>query len=384
MKKLPIQRPVAIGNHHSPLPQAVQAGFRTLTVQRRRRLFPHQIRSILVRAVNWLGDAILTLPTLRQLPRFFPEAQISVLAVARVAPVFHHLPEVTEIIPYLPKPPQTSVSVWLQSLIQLRRRQFDLAILLPNSLESALVAWFAGIPHRVGFNTDGRSLLLTQVVQGPEKMTRLHQVYRHAGLLQAFGWPAADGLPELIITPAEQAEARTMLLAAGWQPSQKLIGLSPGASYGPAKQWFPDRFAAVANALQEKHSASIVLLGTAADRQIAQSIAAGMSTPSINLVGQTDLRTAFAVLQHFDLLITNDSGLMHAAAALWTPLVAIFGSTDPFATGPFTPYASVLWHPLPCGPCLKRRCPEGHYRCLDLITVAEVVDQAEYWLTREL
>ena len=108
-----------------------------------------------------------------------------------------------------------------------------------------------------------------------------------------------------------------------------------------------------------------------------------MQSPPVNLTGWTDLRTAFAIIHQLNLLITNDSGLMHAAAALWTPLVALFGSTDPFATGPFTPLASVLHHPLPCSPCLQRQCPENHYQCLDLISVDEVMEQARYWLTRQ-
>ncbi|MGQ9920344.1 MAG: lipopolysaccharide heptosyltransferase II [Desulfobacca sp.] len=382
MTRLPEPKFITIGDHHSPLPQAVQAAMATLTISRRRRFFPHQIRAILVRAANWLGDAILTLPALKQLPRFFPEARISVLALDRVAPVFLHRPEVAEIISYLPKPPQTHLRVWVQSLVQLRRRAFDLAIILPNSFESALIPRLAGIPHRVGYDFKGRSWLLTQRVQGPSKMAGLHQVYRHEGLLTAFGRIAADGLPELITTPAERDAAVALLRAAGWQHGQKLIGLSPGAAYGPAKQWFPDRFAAVATALQEKYGAAMVLLGAVGVQEVGQRLAAAMAKPPINLIGRTELRTAFAVLQQLDLLIANDSGLMHAAAALWTPVVAIFGSTDPFATGPFTPYASVLWRQLPCGPCRQRTCPEGHYRCLDLISVAEVTAQADYWLTR--
>ncbi len=380
MKKLPVPKAITIGNHHSPLPQAVWAALQSLTVKRRRRLFPHQVQSILVRAVNWLGDAILTLPTLRQLPRFFPGARITVLALERVAPVFRQQTEVAEIIPY--EPPRSGLGAWWQQIRHLRQRAFDLALVMPNSLESALVPWLAGIPHRVGYDTGGRSLLLTQTVLGPEKMAGLHQVYRHLGLLKAFGWVSADGLPELTTTPAEQETAAALLSAAGAAAAPKLVGISPGAAYGPAKQWFPDRFAAVATALQESFGAAVVLLGANSDREVARHIASAMARPPINLVGQTDLRTAFALLQQLDLLITNDSGLMHAAAALWTPVLAIFGSTDPFATGPFTPYASVLWHPLPCGPCLQRTCPEGHYRCLELITVADVLAQAEYWLTR--
>jgi heptosyltransferase-2 len=382
MKKLPVRGPVAIGNHHSPLPAAVRACLQSLTIRRRRRLYPHQIKAILVRAVNWVGDAILTLPAIRQLSRFFPQARLSVLALERVAPVYWQQAGVAEVIPYLPAPPRSSMAAWCRHLAALRRRRFDLALVLPNSWESALVPWLAGIPHRVGYPVRGRGPLFTQVVQGPENLADLHQVYRHAGLLQAFGWVAADGLPELVLTPEEVDQGAALLAAAGWRPPRPLIGLSPGASYGPAKQWPPERFAAVATALQKKYQASIVLLGGAADRESAQAVAQAMADPPLNLVGQTTLRTAFAVIKQLQVLVTNDSGLMHAAAALWTPVVAIFGSTDPFATGPFTPYASVLWHRPPCGPCLQRTCPEGHYRCLDLITVAEVLDQMEYWLAR--
>jgi len=376
--------PVSIGNHHSPLPLAVQARLQSLTIRRRRLFFPHQIRAILVRAVNWVGDAVLSLPTIRQLPRFFPQADITVLAVDRVAPIYWRQPGVTEVIPYLPGPPRSSLADWGRHLAELRRRRFDLAVILPNSWESALAPWLAGIPHRVGYGVCGRTPLFTQVVYGPEKLEEIHQVYRHVGLLRAFGRLATDGLPELVLTPGEVDQAATLLAEAGWRPSAPLVGLSPGAAYGPAKQWPPERFAAVASALQEKYGATVVLLGGTGDRQTARDVAQHLAAPPLDLVGRTELRTAFAVIKHLKVLISNDSGLMHAAAALWTPVVAIFGSTDPFATGPFTPYASVLWRQLPCGPCLQRTCPEGHYRCLDLISVAEVTAQAEYWLTRDL
>jgi heptosyltransferase II len=383
MKKVPSLEAVAIGDHHSPLPQAVQACFEQLTVHRRRQFYPHQIQSILVRAVNWLGDAILILPAVRQLKRFFPQAQLTVLALDRVAPVFQNVPGVDQVAPYLPKPPATGFKEWLAWLLRLRRQRFDLAVLFPNSLESALVTRLLGVPHRVGYNTEFRSGLLTQVVQGPEKTAGLHHVYRHEGILRAFGRVAADGLPELSLTAEESAASLQLLRDQGWQPGQKIVGLSPGAVFGPAKQWFPDRFAAVADTIHQEFGALIVLLGSGGDQEAAGKIAGAMKFPAINLVGRTDLRTALAVLSHLDLLITNDSGLMHAAAALFTPLVALFGSTDPFTTGPFTTFASVLRHPLPCSPCLQRQCPEKHYRCLDLISVAEVLEQARYWLRRE-
>jgi lipopolysaccharide heptosyltransferase II len=382
MRKSSPLGPVAIGSHHCPLPLAVQSCLGQLTVRRRRQFYPHQIQSILVRAVNWLGDAVLTLPAIRQLQHFFPQASLTVLALERVAPVFQHLPEVDHVIPYLPKPPATGLKDWLAWLLRLRQQRFDLAVIFPNSLESALVTRLLGVPHRVGYNTEFRSGLLTQVVQGPEKMAGLHHVYRHQGILRAFGRVAADGLPELGLTAEELATGSQLLQTHGWQPGQKIVALSPGAAYGPAKQWFPDRFAAVAASLVEEFGAFVVLLGSAGDREAAGKIAAAMPSPALNLAGRTDLHTAFAVMHRADLLITNDSGLMHVAAALATPLVALFGSTDPFATGPFTPLASVLRHPLPCSPCRQRFCPENHYRCLDLITVAEVLEQARYWLRR--
>ncbi len=286
----------------------MQACFQQLTVHRRRQFFPHQIHSILVRAVNWLGDAVLTLPAIRQLKRFFPQASLTILTLDRVAPVFQNLPEVDQVIPYLPKPPATGLKDWLAWLFRLRRQRFDLAVIFPNSLESALVTWLLGVPHRVGYNTEFRSGLLTQVVQGPEKMAGLHHVYRHEGILRAFGRVSADGFPELCLTAAELAAGSQLLQTHGWQPGQKIIGLSPGAVFGPAKQWFPDRFAAVAASLQKEFGALIVLLGSAGDQEAAGKIAAAMQFPALNLAGRTDLRTAFAVIRHLDLLITNDSG----------------------------------------------------------------------------
>ena len=162
-------------------------------------------------------------------------------------------------------------------------------------------------------------------------------MYRHEGILQAFGRVAADGLPELSLTAEELAAGLQLLQDQGWQPGQKVVGLSPGAVYGPAKQWFPDRFAAVADTIHQEFGALIVLLGSGSDQEAAGKIAGAMKFPAINLVGRTDLRTALSIIKQLDLLITNDSGLMHAAAALFTPLVALFGSTDPLPPVPLPP-----------------------------------------------
>ena len=174
------------------------------------------------------------------------------MALDRVAPVFWNLPEVDQVIPYLPRPPATGFKDWLVWLNHWRRQRFDLAVIFPNSLESALVTWLLGVPHRAGYNTEFRSSLLTQVVHGPDKMAGLHHVYRHEGILQAFGRLSADGFPELFLTLEELESGSKLLQAHGWQPGQKIIGLSAGAVYGPRQTVVPGSFRGGCRAIAER------------------------------------------------------------------------------------------------------------------------------------
>jgi len=358
-------------------PESIASALESLTVVPRRPLPEAPPRRLLVRATNWVGDAVLILPALSGLRTLFPQAQVAVLAVPRVAPVFQGHPAVSEIISYA-RP--DNKGRW-RLIKQLRARRFDCALLFPNSWESALVAWGGGIPQRVGYNTEYRTPFLTTVIKGPEKLGHLHQVYRHLGLLRAFGKRVPMAFPRLYVEDRELVQAQDLLAERGIDCRQLIIGLSPGATYGTAKQWYAERFAAVADQLQADFKAQVVLLGGPGDRAIACQIVNQMRHPPVNLVGDTELRTALAVIKHLALLITNDSGLMHVAAALGVPLVSLFGSTDLDNTGPFTPLATVLRHAVPCSPCLKRECPTDH-RCMELITVAEVVAAARAWLTR--
>jgi heptosyltransferase II len=223
--------------------------------------------------------------------------------------------------------------------------------------------------------------LLTTVIQGVERLAGTHQVYRYLGLLQAFANQQTGSLPRLYLTPSETTQGLSLLRAAGLDPQQRMVGISPGATYGTAKQWPPERFAQVATQLQEEFQAGIVLLGGEGDLEAAGKIAAQMPHRPFNLVGQTELRTALAVIQQLQLVITNDSGLMHVAAAFGVPLVAIFGSTDPTTTGPFTSLASIVRSPVSCSPCLKRHCPLDHI-CMTNISVTEVTEQARFWLVK--
>lgn len=355
-----------------PLPPEVQRRFRELWVKGEKTPSPVGVRSILVRAPNWVGDAVMSLPVLAGLRRIFTQGAIIVLAVPRVASLFSRQPGVAEVILYPPGPEK-----W-RLLWELRGR-FDLALALPNSLESALGLWLAGAPARVGYNTDARRPFLTTVLGGRNRLKGLHQVYYYLGLLRAFGQLESFSHPTLFLAPEEITVAKKMLTDGAAFAPGPWVGLSPGAAYGPAKRWPAERFAALAGALQDEFMAGIVLLGGPDDREAADRVKVLMPRAPKDLTGRTTLRQALGILANLKLLVTNDSGLMHAAAALGTPLVAIFGSTDPVATGPFASQATVLHYPRDCAPCFKRTCPID-YPCLTDITVAEVMAAARAWL----
>ncbi len=354
-----------------PLPPEVRQRYQQLHPAWRFSPEDFPVQRLLVRSPNWVGDAIMSLPVLSGLRRLFPQAEITVLAARRVAPLFPGLPGVAEVVPY-----PAGRGKW-QVLWGLRGR-FDLAVALPNSLESALGLWLVGVPVRLGYAADARRPLLNPSVSGRNSLKGLHTVFYYLGLLNALGEVETFTPPTLQLGEEDLAAAE-QLLAPGAAEAGPWVGLSPGAAYGPAKRWPPERFAALGRELIEQFGARLVLLGGPEEGPVAQIVQERLGLPALNLVGKTNLRQALAVLSRIKLLITNDSGLMHAAAALRVPLVALFGSTDPAATGPFTDRATVLHHPLPCSPCLQRTCDQG-YTCLTAISAGEALAAARPWL----
>jgi len=310
------------------------------------------------------------------LTRLFPEAAITLLAAPRVAPLFTGQPGVKDVIAY-----PAGREKW--RLWRSLRQKFDLALALPNSFESALGLWLTEVPFRLGYAANGRSPFLTMALKGRRRLRGLHQVYYYLGLLEFFGEVRDFIPPRLQLSASEREEGRALLAAGGLNPGGPWVGLAPGAAYGPAKRWPPERFAALGDGLREEWGAAVVLLGGPDDREAAAAVQRHSRGQLLNLAGETTLRQALMVLSQLKVLITNDSGLMHAAAALRVPLVAIFGSTDPKATGPFTSRATVMHHELPCSPCLERTCKTG-YPCLTAISVEEVRQAAFTWLTEHL
>ncbi|MEJ2070353.1 MAG: lipopolysaccharide heptosyltransferase II [Syntrophobacterales bacterium] len=355
-----------------PLPPQVRRRYQKLTRKGQAPGNSPQVRRILLRTPNWVGDAIMSLPVLSGLTGLFPGALVTVLAAPRVAPLFSGQPGVTDVIPY-----PAAQEKW-RFLLNLRNK-FDLAVALPNSFESTLGLWLTRTPHRLGYAANGRKPMLTLALKGREHLKGVHQIFYYLGLLQAFA-PVPNFLPpRLYLSEAEQVEAGKLFHGNGTNPGGPWIGLAPGATYGPAKRWPAERFAQVGDLLQQECQAGLVLLGGPADREAANEVQHHGQGKYLNLAGRTTLRQALMILSQLNVLITNDSGLMHAAAALGVPLVALFGSTNPVATGPFTHRATVLHHPQPCSPCMQRTCSLD-YACLTEITVAEVADAARLWL----
>jgi len=332
---------------------------------------PQQINRILVREVNWLGDAVLTLPALEALDRRFPQAAISVLAKPWVSGLFAGHPAVDRVLEYRAGDVHRGLMGRWRLMKRLRDEDFDLAVLFPNSLDAAIVPWLAGIPRRVGYPTDGRRWLLTHPARGPTKVPGQHQVERYLDIVRALG---GDGAPSLRLrVPAEARQnAQRILEAHAIGPTDLVVGLNPGSVYGGAKRWPPDRFAAVADGLVERRGARILLIGSLKERPILDEVGARMRHPAINLGGRTDLGTLVGLLARTQMLLTNDTGAMHVAAAVGTPVLAIFGPTDAQATGPLGPHSQIVREPVPCSPCLLRECPIDH-RCMTHVTADQVL-----------
>ncbi|MEW6443343.1 MAG: lipopolysaccharide heptosyltransferase II [bacterium] len=330
---------------------------------------------ILVRANNWIGDAVLSTPALHALRRAFPEAEISVLAKPWVIPVLRNNPDADRILLYDAGGRHKGVRGVNRLGSDLRGERLDCAILLQRAFEAAWIAFLARVPLRVGLRTEGRGCLLTHAIAVSREELLIPRAKHNLAMLQAVGIaPAAKGLV-LRTNGPELEKARQRLAAIGVRPDERLYGLSPGAAFGPAKRWLPERFAAVAERLAALHHGRGLVFGGPGERELGERIARE-APGAANLAGTTTLDEAIALIGLCGLFITNDSGLMHIAAGLDVPLVAIFGPTDPRTTAPWSSrHRLVRKEGVCCSPCLKRECEQDH-RCMRSISVEEVLAAA--------
>ncbi len=316
-----------------------------------------EFSNILIRATNWVGDAVMCLPALRAIRDRFPHAHIAILAKPAVADLYAEESCADDVIRYTAKPGQVAR--------ELRPRGFDCAILLQNALEAAWIAWMARIPNRIGYHRDGRGLLLTQPVPVPKRgEIPRHERFYYLELLRRAGLIAS--LPESPMIRLEHAATTPA----------RIIGVSPGAAYGNAKRWLPERFAEAAAKLAARRGASIALFGSASERSVCEQIAGLLNGHNVvNHAGHTTLAQFIDLAAGCELFLTNDSGAMHIASALGVPTVAVFGATDDLATGPTGSKARVVREVVECSPCLLRECPIDH-RCMQRVSADRVVEEA--------
>jgi heptosyltransferase-2 len=256
---------------------------------------------------------------------------------------------------------------------ELKTMNFDLALLLQNAIEAAIITWFARIPVRAGYNSDGRGFLLTHSVKRTAEIRKQPQVRYYLEMVKALGFRGTRQTINLGVD--EDSRAEEILKGYDIRGEGPLVGIAPSASYGPAKMWYPERFAAVADRLIEEFSATVILFGSKEDRERADLVKGSAKKPLINVAGETGLNDAISLIARCDLFISNDSGLMHLAGALDIPLVAIFGSTNPLTTSPVGKKSIVIHSDADCSPCLKKTCPTD-FRCMDMIGIDDVVKEA--------
>jgi heptosyltransferase II len=334
---------------------------------------------ILVRATNWVGDAILCVPALRAVRARWPEAEISILAKRWVSAVYEGQGLADRLL-------VLEDSAYLAA--SLSAQKFDAAILFQNAFHAAWLAWRAGIPERIGYARDGRSALLTRAIAVPrDGEIPAHEAYYYAELVRRAGW--IDALPEideirLCIAEAARAVAEKRMIAAGARGAgARRIAFAPGAAYGSAKCWPAERFAELADRLIVRFDADVILFGAPSERDIAERISSGMRCRAVNLAGQTSIAELSAYFSACDLFIGNDSGAMHVAAGAGVPVVAIFGSTDPDGTAPLTLRRTLVREAPSCSPCFLRHCPVDH-RCMTRLEVEAVESAAARWLETPL
>jgi heptosyltransferase-2 len=315
---------------------------------------------LVVRAPNWLGDAVLALPAMRAMRVAWPAAHIAVAAIPSVAPVF---------LEDTSADADAVLAIEGDEAAALARGRYDTVVLLPNSFRSAWNARRAGIPARWGYAAEFRRPLLTRAVPRPG---RVHQAEYYSHLARALGCEPGVETPRVTPRPRTTERAAALLAGAGIPGDASIVGLAPGAAGGHAKRWPPDRVAALVRRLLETPGIRCVLVGAAGDRAAGREIESALPDEPrlVNLIGRTDLRVLTGVLGACRVFVSNDSGAMHLAAAVGVPVVAIFGPTDERATAPVGDH-DVIVHPVFCRPCMLRDCPIDH-RCMTRISVDEV------------
>lgn len=343
---------------------------------------------IVVFGTNWIGDAVMTVPALRELRRLFPDASISLFTRSWAEGLFINASFIDDIIAF-DRPTTRIKGLWEQKEF-LHDGSFDIAIIFPNSFQSALTAFLARVPRRIGYNKDVRGLLLTDPVPVPEWKNKLHEVFYYLELIseverRILGTNTVmQTEPDCTMEISDERKrgARSILAAAGVNGSKPIVALGVGSTNSRAKRWPVEKYAELNDRLQNDLNAAVILVGSPDEMDVSAKVhGTALRKPHI-LTGSTSLAEAAALLGECDLMIANDMGLAHLAPAVGTSTLVIFGPTDPETTRPFSPNASIIRHPVECSPCMLRDCPIDH-RCMTRISTDEVFELAKRTLTND-
>lgn len=342
-------------------------------------LQPERIERVVVRGANWVGDAVMTVPALRELRRILPRARLTLDTRAWAEGIFEGVEFVDELLTLEGRGARAFVErarVW-------RRRRFDLAVLFPNAFAPALAAFAARVPSRIGYATDGRAPLLTHALPVPEWRGARHEVFYYlniVGELERLLYGSTDverRAPRLHleVPHARREAARALLREVGARADLPLVALCPGSTNSRAKRWPAERFSMLADMLRERAGAQVVLIGAREEQDVSEEVAAHARVRPFVLTGRTSLAETTALLSIVDLLVTNDTGPAHLAAATGCPALVIFGPTNPVTTRPFSELSEVIRVPPECAPCMLRDCPIDH-RCMTAVTAEDVFARA--------
>ena len=330
----------------------------------------------MIRTTNWIGDAVMTTPALGAVRRFFPSSKITVVANPIVAELFRAHPDCDQVLVFDKHGEHKGKFGFLRFCSMVRKHQFDLAILFQNAIEAAIMSFLAGIPRRSGYRSDGRGFLLTHSVPLRAEDKLLHHTEYYLEMLRNLGVTAEQTPLKLHCTDIENRWAEEILGSERW------VAVNPGAAYGDAKRWFPERFALVADQLNKEFGVRLVLTGGPNEVRIGSDIESFMANKPLNMIGKTTVRQLMALLSRCALVVTNDSGPMHIAAAFGVPIVAVFGPTDHTTTSPMAQDTRIVRKEFPCSPCLLRKCPTEH-GCMEAITAEDVLEAARTFLKQD-
>lgn len=330
-----------------------------------------RIRRILIRGVNWVGDSVLTLPAIELLRKAFPNAHLGILVKEELKPLFENVLSINEVVPFKK---QTGIKSFFEEIRLMRilgQGKWDMAVLFPNSFHSALTLFLTRIPVRIGYIRDKRRFLLTEKIDIKEETIKKHQVEYYLDLVRNFSESQdVSNFPAINIDRDELRWAKEFLSKNGVKEDDLLIGISPGAAYGKAKRWFPERYAELTLRLLALGGVKVIVFGGKEESSFSHYLKKGVNHSVIDTTGKTNLIQLAALLKNCCMLVTNDSGPMHIAAGIETPVIAIFGSSDPSQTGPLGKNHTVIKKEVSCSPCFEKDCDT--LECFHNISVDEV------------